>query len=177
MYNDIQRISVSKEEIETIVKRLGSQISEDYKDKNPLIIGLLKGTIFFMVDLLKNIDIKCTLDFMKASSYSGASSTGNVMIKGDIPEVEGRHVVLIDDILDTGRTIKSVKELFESRGALSVKVCVLLNKPEGRVVDIEADYVGGLVENEFVVGYGLDYDEQYRNLPYIGVLKREVYSK
>ena len=130
-----------------------------------------------MVDLLKNIDIKCTLDFMKASSYSGASSTGNVMIKGDIPEVEGRHVVLIDDILDTGRTIKSVKELFESRGALSVKVCVLLNKPEGRVVDIEADYVGGLVENEFVVGYGLDYDEQYRNLPYIGVLKREVYSK
>lgn len=177
MYNDIQKISVSKEEIETIVKRLGSQISEDYKDKNPLIIGLLKGTIFFMVDLLKNIDIKCTLDFMKASSYSGASSTGNVMIKGDIPEVEGRHVVLIDDILDTGRTIKSVKELFESRGALSVKVCVLLNKPEGRVVDIEADYVGGLVENEFVVGYGLDYDEQYRNLPYIGVLKREVYSK
>lgn len=177
MFNDIERISVSKEEIEKIVKRLGSEISKDYQDKNPLIIGLLKGTIFFMVDLLKNIDIKCTLDFMKASSYSGASSTGNVMIKGDIPEVDGRHVILIDDILDTGRTIKSVKELFESRNALSVKVCVLLNKPEGRVVDIEADYVGGLVENEFVVGYGLDYDEQYRNLPYIGVLKREVYSK
>ncbi len=177
MFNDIERVSVSKEEIEKIVKRLGSEISKDYQDKNPLIIGLLKGTIFFMVDLLKNIDIKCTLDFMKASSYSGASSTGNVMIKGDIPEVDGRHVILIDDILDTGRTIKSVKELFESRNALSVKVCVLLNKPEGRVVDIEADYVGGLVENEFVVGYGLDYDEQYRNLPYIGVLKREVYSK
>lgn len=177
MYNDIERVSVSKEEIEKIVKRLGSQISKDYQDKNPIIIGLLKGTIFFMVDLLKNIDIKCTLDFMKASSYSGTSSTGNVMIKGDIPEVDGRHVILIDDILDTGRTIKSVKELFESRNALSVKVCVLLNKPEGRVVDIEADYVGGLVENEFVVGYGLDYDEQYRNLPYIGVLKREVYSK
>lgn len=177
MFNDIERVSVSKEEIEKIVKRLGSEISNDYQDKNPLIIGLLKGTIFFMVDLLKNIDIKCTLDFMKASSYSGASSTGNVMIKGDIPEVDGRHVILIDDILDTGRTIKSVKELFESRNALSVKVCVLLNKPEGRVVDIEADYVGGLVENEFVVGYGLDYDEQYRNLPYIGVLKREVYSK
>lgn len=177
MFNDIERVSVSKEEIEKIVKRLGSEISKDYQDKNPLIIGLLKGTIFFMVDLLKNIDIKCTLDFMKASSYSGASSTGNVMIKGDIPKVDGRHVILIDDILDTGRTIKSVKELFESRNALSVKVCVLLNKPEGRVVDIEADYVGGLVENEFVVGYGLDYDEQYRNLPYIGVLKREVYSK
>lgn len=177
MFNDIERVSVSKEEIEKIVKRLGSEISKDYQDKNPLIIGLLKGTIFFMVDLLKNIDIKCTLDFMKASSYSGASSTGNVMIKGDIPEVDGRHVILIDDILDTGRTIKSVKELFESRNALSVKVCVLLNKPEGRVVDIEADYVGGLVENEFVVGYGLDYDEQYRNLPFIGVLKREVYSK
>ncbi len=177
MFNDIERISVSKEEIDTIVKRLGSEISKDYADKNPLIIGLLKGTIFFMVDLLKNIDIKCTLDFMKASSYSGTSSTGNVMIKGDIPEVDGRHVILIDDILDTGRTIKSVKELFESRNALSVRVCVLLNKPEGRVVDIEADYVGGLVENEFVVGYGLDYDEQYRNLPYIGVLKREVYSK
>ena len=177
MFNDIERVSVSKEEIEKIVKRLGSEISKDYQDKNPLIIGLLKGTIFFMVDLLKNIDIKCTLDFMKASSYSGTSSTGNVMIKGDIPEVDGRHVILIDDILDTGRTIKSVKELFESRNALSVKVCVLLNKPEGRVVDIEADYVGGLVENEFVVGYGLDYDEQYRNLPYIGVLKREVYSK
>lgn len=177
MNNDIKRVSVSEEKIKEIVKRLGSEISRDYKDKDPLIIGLLKGTIFFMVDLLKNIDIKCTLEFMKASSYSGTSSTGNVMIKGDIPEVEGRHIILIDDILDTGRTIKSVKELLESRNALSVKVCVLLDKPDGRVVDIEADYVGGIVENEFVVGYGLDYNEHYRNLPYIGVLKEEIYSK
>lgn len=177
MNNDIKRVSVSKEEINEMVTRIGSQLSKDYEGKNPLFIGLLKGAVPFMTDLLKNVTILCTMEFMSVSSYKGTASTGNVVIKGEMPEIKDRDVVIVDDILDTGRTLKAVKELLLSIGAKSVKLCVLLDKPEGRVVDIEADYVGGLVPNEFVVGYGLDYNEHYRNLPYIGVLKESVYSK
>ena len=177
MKNDIKKISVTQEEIENIVDRLGTQISKDYEGKNPMFIGLLKGAIPFMTDLLKHVSILCTMEFMKVSSYKGTASTGNVVIKGEVPDIKGRDIIIVDDILDTGRTLKAVKELLLSIGAKSVSLCVLLDKPEGRVVDIEADYVGGLVPNEFVVGYGLDYNEQYRNLPYIGVLKECVYSK
>lgn len=177
MKNDIEKISVTQEEIENIVDRLGTQISKDYEGKNPMFIGLLKGAIPFMTDLLKHVTVLCTMEFMKVSSYKGTASTGNVVIKGDVPDIKGRDIIIVDDILDTGRTLKAVKELLLSIGAKSVSLCVLLDKPEGRVVDIEADYVGGLVPNEFVVGYGLDYNEQYRNLPYIGVLKECVYSK
>lgn len=177
MKNDIEKVSVTQEEIENIVDRLGTQISKDYEGKNPMFIGLLKGAIPFMTDLLKHVSILCTMEFMKVSSYKGTASTGNVVIKGEVPDIKGRDIIIVDDILDTGRTLKAVKELLLSIGAKSVSLCVLLDKPEGRVVDIEADYVGGLVPNEFVVGYGLDYNEQYRNLPYIGVLKECVYSK
>ena len=177
MEKDIKKVCVSKEEITDIVERLGSQISKDYEGKNPMFIGLLKGAIPFMTDLLQHTTIYCTMEFMKVSSYKGTASTGNVVIKGDLPDIKGRHIIIVDDILDTGRTLKAVKELLLSIGALSVSICVLLDKPEGRVVDIQADYVGGLVPNEFVVGYGLDYNECYRNLPYIGVLKESVYSK
>ena len=177
MKNDIEKVSVTQEEIVNIVDRLGTQISKDYEGKNPMFIGLLKGAIPFMTDLLKHVSILCTMEFMKVSSYKGTASTGNVVIKGDVPDIKGRDIIIVDDILDTGRTLKAVKELLLSIGAKSVSLCVLLDKPEGRVVDIEADYVGGLVPNEFVVGYGLDYNEQYRNLPYIGVLKECVYSK
>lgn len=177
MQNDIKKISVSEEDIVEIVKRLGSKISRDFEGRNPLFIGLLKGCNPFMTDLLKHINIYCNLDYMKVSSYDGTSSTGNVTLKSAMPNVEGREVILVDDILDTGRTLVAVKDLLFANGAKSVTICVLLDKPEGRIVDIEPAYVGGLVPNEFVVGYGLDYNELYRNLPYIGVLKEEVYTK
>lgn len=177
MQNDIKKISVSEEDIVEIVKRLGSEISRDFEGRNPLFIGLLKGCNPFMTDLLKHVNIYCNLDYMKVSSYDGTSSTGNVTLKSAMPNVEGREVILVDDILDTGRTLVAVKDLLFANGAKSVTICVLLDKPEGRIVDIEPAYVGGLVPNEFVVGYGLDYNELYRNLPYIGVLKEEVYTK
>ncbi len=177
MINDIKKVSVSEVEIKDIVKRLGTQISHDFEGKNPMFIGLLKGCLPFMSDLLKYIDIPCTMEYIKVSSYNGTSSTGSVTVKGENPNVLGRDVIVIDDILDTGRTLKAVGELLLSLGAKSVTFCVLLDKPEGRIVDITAQYVGGLVPNEFVVGYGLDYNEHYRNLPFIGVLKEEIYSK
>lgn len=177
MHDDIKKISVSEEEIKEIVKRLGTQISKDYQDKKPMFIGLLKGCIPFMSDLLKYVDIECTMEYMKVSSYEGTQSTGKVTVKGGLPDVLDKEIILIDDILDTGRTLDSVRKMLLEAGAKSVTICVLLDKPEGRKVDITPAYVGGLVPNEFVVGYGLDYNEHYRNLPYIGVLKEEVYSK
>ena len=178
MINDIKKISVSKEQIDDICKRLGKQISEDFKGKEPVFIGLLKGCNPFMVDLLKEVTIHCSIDYLDVSSYNGTSSTGVVILHKDFrTDVKGKDVIIIDDILDSGRTLQEVKKLFLKRGANSIKLCVLLDKPEGRVVDIEADYVGGLVPNEFVVGYGLDYNEKYRNLRFIGVLKEEIYSQ
>ena len=178
MINDIKRVSVSVEQIEEICERLGKQISLDYEGKTPVFIGLLKGCNPFMVDLLKKVTVHCTIDYLDVSSYNGTSSTGVVVIHQDFrTDVAGKDVIIIDDILDSGRTLQEVKKLIFKRGANSIKLCVLLDKPEGRVVDIEADYVGGLVPNEFVVGYGLDYNEKYRNLPFIGVLKEEIYSE
>lgn len=177
MHSDIKKISVSETKIKETVERLGLEITKDFAGKNPMFLGLLKGCIPFMSDLLKQVNIDCTIDYIKVSSYDGTTSTGNVRIKGDMPQVEGRNIILVDDILDTGRTLDAVRRLLLSHGAQSVTICVLLDKPEGRVVDITPAYVGGLVPNEFVVGYGLDYNENYRNLPYIGVLKEEIYSK
>ena len=175
--DDILKISMSEDEIKSIVERIGKELNNDYLDKDPLFIGVLKGAVPFMTDLMKQINIKSTLDCIKVSSYSGTKSTGNITIKGDMPNVKDRHVIVVEDILDTGKTLLELKKLLISSGALSVKLCVLLDKPEGRKYDISADYVGGKVPNEFVVGYGLDYNERYRNLPYIGVLKEEVYKK
>ena len=178
MVNDIKKVCVSEAQIQAMVQRLGKQITEDYAGKEPMFVGLLKGCNPFMMDLLKNVSIYCTLDYMDVSSYSGTSSTGSVKIIHDLrSSVVGKDIIVVDDILDTGKTLYEIKTLLKDRGAKSVNLCVLLDKPEGRKVDIEADYVGDLVPNEFVVGYGLDYNERYRNLPYIGVLKEEVYSK
>lgn len=178
MIRDIKKVSVSEEQIEEICERLGKQISIDYEGKNPVFIGLLKGCNPFMVDLLKKVTIHCSIDYLDVSSYNGTSSTGVVVLHKDFrTDVNGKDVIIIDDILDSGRTLQEVKKLIYKRGANSIKLCVLLDKPEGRVVDIQADYVGGLVPNEFVVGYGLDYNEKYRNLPFIGVLKEEIYSE
>jgi hypoxanthine phosphoribosyltransferase len=177
MNNDIKKTIISAEEINGICERIGAQISKDFKGKDPLFVGLLRGCNPFMADLIRYVTIPCTLDYMKASSYQGTSSTGKLTVLNYIPNVRNRHVIIIDDILDSGRTISTIKALLEENGALSVSVCVLLDKPEGRVININADYAGTLVPNEFVVGYGLDYNDYYRNLPYIGVLKEEIYQK
>ena len=176
MLDCIESICFSEEEIADIVKKLGKEITKDYDGKDPLVIGLLKGCIPFMSDLFKNIDTEITLGYMKVSSYKGTESTGTIKIDGSIPDVKGIHVIVVDDILDTGRTLNAIKNVFMDNGALSVEVCVLLDKPEGRKVNIVPKYCGGKVPNAFVVGYGLDYEEHYRNLPYIGILKKEIYS-
>ena len=176
MLDVIEKICFSEEEIQDIVKKLADDITKDYMGKDPLIFGLLNGCLPFMSDLVKKIDTELTLAYVKASSYDGAVSTGNVKFEGKMPDVKGRDVIIADDILDTGRTLKSVRDMLLEMGAKSVECCVLLDKPSGRKVDIKPKYCGGVVPNAFVVGYGLDYNEHYRNLPYIGVLKKEIYS-
>lgn len=176
---DIKRVLYTNEQIVEQAKRLGQQLTADYAGKNPLLVGVLKGAVPFMAELIKHIDTHVELDFMVVSSYHGEiKSSGEVKIIKDVDtNVEGRHVVFVEDIIDTGRTLKYLRDLFEYRRAESIKIVTLVDKPEARVIDIQADYVGCETPNEFLVGFGLDYDEKYRNLPYIGVLKEEVYNK
>lgn len=176
---DIEKILVSQEEIVEISKRLGKEIANDYRDKLPVIIGLLKGCLPFMAELIKHIDIYCQIELMGVQSYHGETeSSGNVKITKDLDiSIEGRHVIIAEDIVDTGKTINVVKNLLKYRGALSVEVVTLLDKPSGRTEAFTPKYIGATIPKEFVVGFGLDYDELYRNLPYIGVLKPEVYNK
>ena len=163
----------------TAARELGQKLTEDYQGKNPILVGILKGSVPFMAELIKHIDTHIELDFMLVSSYHGGTSSSGVIniIKDMDQDIKGRDILFVEDIIDTGKTLKSLKELFEGRQPASVKIATLLDKPEGRLVEIEADYTCFTIPNEFVVGYGLDYDENYRNLPYIGVLKEEVYSK
>lgn len=176
---DILKVLVSEEQIEEIAQRLGNQLTIDYKDKFPLVIGLLKGCIPFMGTLMTRMDIQMEVGFMDVSSYHGGiESSGDIKINKDLGiPVQDRHIILTEDIVDTGRTLKVVMDLLEYRGAKSVEIVTLLDKPTGRVVTLEPKYVGTIIPKEFVVGYGLDYEEKYRNLPYIGVLKPEVYNK
>ena len=176
---DIKKILISHDEIVTAARELGQKLTEDYQGKNPILVGILKGSVPFMAELIKHIDTHIELDFMIVSSYHGGTSSSGVIniIKDMDQDIKGRDILFVEDIIDTGKTLKSLKELFEGRQPASVKIATLLDKPEGRLVEIEADYTCFTIPNEFVVGYGLDYDENYRNLPYIGVLKEEVYSK
>ena len=176
---DIKKILISHDEIVTAARELGQRLTEDYQGKNPILVGILKGSVPFMAELIKHIDTHIELDFVLVSSYHGGTSSSGVIniIKDMDQEIKGRDILFVEDIIDTGKTLKSLKELFEGRQPASVKIATLLDKPEGRLVEIEADYTCFTIPNEFVVGYGLDYDENYRNLPYIGVLKEEVYSK
>lgn len=176
--NDISKILVSEEELKKINQRLGAQITEDFKDKNLLVVGILKGSIYFMTDLTRYIDLPLKIDFLAVSSYgSGTKSSGAVKIEKDIDiNLEGCDILIVEDILDSGRTLNYVCELLRSRGPKSISIATLLDKPERRVVDLTPDYVGCDVPDEFVVGYGLDYDQKYRNLSYIGALKREIYE-
>ena len=176
---DIQKVLYSQEEIVKKTQELGAILTKDYQGKNPLLVGVLKGCVPFMSELIKHIDTHIELDFMVVSSYhGGTTSSGEVKILKDVDtNVEGRDIIFIEDIIDTGRTLKYLRDMFKYRQAKSVKIATLFDKPEGRVVDIDADYVCYDVPNEFIVGFGLDYDEKYRNLPYVGVLKEEIYTK
>jgi hypoxanthine phosphoribosyltransferase len=181
MLKDIQKVFFSKEELEAIARRLGSQISRDYENRNLLIVSVLKGSVIFMADLMRNITIPCKIDFITASSYhAGTESSGNVSVTDDlsVKDVHGYDILIVEDILDTGRTLQKLSDIFARKGANSVTICTLLDKPERRdkSVKIKPTYIGATVENEFVVGYGLDYDQKYRNLPFIGILKPEVYD-
>lgn len=176
--NDIAEVLISEEEIEEKVSELGAILTEEYKDKFPLAIGVLKGALPFMSDLMKKVDAFVELDYMDVSSYGNATvSSGEVKIEKDLnTSVEGRDILIIEDIIDSGKTLSYLVELFKYRKANSIKIVTLLDKPSGRKVNLKADYVGYEVPDAFVVGYGLDYAEKYRNLPYIGVLKKEIYS-
>ena len=180
MLDVVEKVLVTQEEIMKRCAEMGKQISEDYKNKKeiPLVVGLLKGSVPFMAEIIKHIDLEIQIDFMDVSSYEGTESLGNIRIVKDLDcSVNNLSILLVEDIVDTGRPLKEVKRMLMSKGAKEVNVVSLLDKPERRVVDIEAEYVGFTIPNEFVVGYGLDYDQKYRNLPYIGVLKREVYEQ
>ncbi|KMY46145.1 hypoxanthine phosphoribosyltransferase [Bacillus sp. FJAT-27916] len=178
IHNDIEKVLISEEEIQGKIKELGAMLTEEYKDKNPLVIGVLKGAMPFMTDLLKHVDSYLEMDFMDVSSYGNSTvSSGEVKIIKDLnTSVEGRDLLIIEDIIDSGLTLSYLVDLFRYRKAKSIKLVTLLDKPSGRKADITADYACFDVPNEFVVGYGLDYIEKYRNLPYVGVLKREVYE-
>ena len=178
MYKDIEKILFTNEEIKTAVQKLGIKLTEDYHDKNPVIVGILRGAAPFMIDLIQAMDCYMEIDFMAVSSYGDdTKSSGSVKIIKDLDtDVTDRHVLIVEDIIDSGRTAQALRELFAAKNAVSVKICSLLDKPARREVDAKADYVGIDTPNEFVVGYGLDFRQQYRNLPYIGVLKPEVYQ-
>lgn len=175
---NIKEVLVTQEQLKEVNERLGAKITEDFKDKNLLVVGILKGSIYFMTDLTRYIDLPLKLDFLAVSSYGGGtSSSGAVKILKDIDiNLEGYDILLVEDILDSGRTLHYVCEMLKTRKPKSVSIVTLLDKPERRVVDLTPDYVGCQVPDEFVVGYGLDYDQKYRNLPYIGSLKREIYE-
>ncbi len=177
MLNDIERILISAEEIEAHVADVSRRISDDYRDKDPIFVGVLKGCFIFMSDLMRHVDIRCTMDFMAVSSYSGTSSTGAVKINKDLgQDIEGRHVIIVEDILDSGVTLSYLKHYLLGRRPASIRIVTLMDKPSRRKADVYADYSCFEVPDAFVVGYGLDYNEHYRNLPYIGVLKPEFYS-
>ena len=180
MERDVQQILLSEEQIQSKIRELADQIYQEYGDKNPVFIGVLKGVVVFYADFIRAFKGPCQLDFMWISSYAGTQSTGNMLVRQDVSaDLKGRHVVILEDILDTGRSLKFVVQHLKDKGAASVRICTLLDKPEGRVpgYEIQAEYVGFTIPNAFVVGYGLDYDEKYRNLPYVGILKPEVYEK
>ncbi len=179
MKDDIQEVMISEEELQGKIRQLGEQITADYQDKFPLVIGVLKGAMPFMADLMKRMDVYMEMDFMDVSSYgTGTVTSGEVKIIKDLnTSVEGRDILIVEDIIDSGLTLQYLVDLFKYRKAKSVKIVTLLDKPSGRRVDLNPDYYGFEVPDAFVVGYGLDYIEKYRNLPYVGVLKPEVYAK
>ena len=178
MKEDVLRVLLSEDEIREKVRELGGKITADYKNSNLMLVTVLKGAVVFLADLMRQIDVPAEIDFMVVSSYgSGVKSSGVVKIVKDLDvPLAGKDILIVEDILDSGLTLSYIKELLESRGPRSIRIATLLDKPSRRKVDLQADYIGFSVPDEFVIGYGLDYDEDYRNLPYIGVLKPEAYA-
>ena len=176
---NIEKVLLDEEQISEICRSLGKKITEDYKGKDLIAVGILKGCVVFFSDLIRNIDLDCSIDFMVVSSYGNdTESTGMVQILKDLSiDIKGKNILVVEDIVDSGVTLYNVKNVFLKRGAAEVKICTFLDKPARRKADICVDYVGATIPDEFVVGYGLDYAEKYRNLPYLGVLKRQVYEK
>lgn len=175
---DVERVLFSEEELDRRVGEIAAQITQDYQGKAPLLVGILRGSFVFLADLARKINLPCTVDFMAVSSYgAGTSSSGQVKIIKDLSEaIGGRDVIVVEDILDSGHTLSSLLKILQARGPASVRLCALLDKPSRRVEEVELHYSGFSIPDYFVVGYGLDYAEQYRNLPYIGVLKPCVYE-
>lgn len=179
MHNDVKKILVTHDQIVDRAKELGKQISDDYgkSGETPVLVALLKGSVPFIAELMKHIELDITIDFMDVSSYEGTESIGDIRVIKDLScSVKGVSILLVEDIVDTGKTLQEVTRMLKNKGAADVKVVSLLDKPERRIVEIEADYVGFVVPNEFVVGFGLDYNQKYRHLPYVGVLKDEIYQ-
>ena len=179
--NDVKRILITEQQIKDAVKRIAQEITDDHKDsgKELMLVCILKGSLPFTADLLKELRMPCILEFMKVSSYgSGTVSTGQVKVKYDLSyeTLEDYDVVVVEDIIDTGHTLSNLLVHLKGRHANSVKLCALVDKPDRRLVDVKVDYCGYTIPDEFVIGYGLDFNEKYRNLPYIGVLKEEVYK-
>ena len=179
MHEDCERILITEEQIASRVREVAEAIDRDYQDKTPLVVGILKGSIIFYSDIIRHLSMPVDIDFMVVSSYgAGTVSSGKLKIKKDLDnDVKGRDVLIIEDIIDSGFTLANLKTLLVERGAASVKIATLLNKSSRREYDIAPDYNCFYIENEFVIGYGLDYNERYRNLPYIGILKRSIYEE
>ncbi|MDR1782196.1 MAG: hypoxanthine phosphoribosyltransferase [Bacilli bacterium] len=176
MHNHVKKVLISEDDLKQKIKELAKLISDDYKGERVTFVGLLSGSIPFLAELIKQVDLDCEIDFMDVSSYRGTQSTGEVKILKDLARpISNRNVIIVEDIVDTGKTLKVVRSILENREPKSLKIVTLLDKPEGRVTEVLVEYVGFKIPNEFVIGFGLDYDELYRNLPYIGVLREEVY--
>lgn len=180
MERDIQKILLTEEQIRNRIRELGEILTAEYADKNPVIVGVLKGVVVFYADMIREIKVPCELDFMWISSYAGTKSSGNMQVKRDVTvDIKDRHVLILEDIFDTGNSLDYTYRHLMFKQPASLKICTLLDKPERRKpgITLQADYTGFTIPNEFVVGYGLDYNERYRNLPYVGILKPEVYEK
>lgn len=180
MEQNIQEILLSEEQIQTRIRELGEILSEEYADKNPVVLGVMKGVVVFYADMIRQLRVPCQMDFMWISSYKGTDSSGSVVVKRDIStDIKGRHVLILEDIFDTGNSLSFVRDHLLAKEPASVKICTLLDKPSRRKpgVTLKADYVGFTIPNAFVVGYGLDFNEYYRNLPYVGILKPEAYTE
>lgn len=180
MDKDIAEVLISEAQLKAKIKELGEILTREYEGKDPIVVGVLKGVVVFYADMIREIKTPCSMEFMWISSYAGTDSTGKMVVKKDVGvDIEGRHVLILEDIFDTGASLDYTVKHLKSKNPASVKVCTLLDKPSRRKpeVTVQADYVGFTVPNAFVVGYGLDYNEHYRNLPYVGILKPEVYEK
>ena len=178
MENMIEKVLITEEQIQARIRELGEELTREYADKDPIVVGVLKGVVVFYADMIRELKVPCQMDFMWISSYAGTNSTGNMIVRKDVSaDVKGRHVLILEDIFDTGNSLDFVVKHLQAKEPASLKICTLLDKPERRKagITLQCDWTGFVIPNEFVVGYGLDFNEHYRNLPYVGILKPEAY--